>query len=351
MASDHDVKQALLSENNDHSQLNNEKNVVVQRRKNRQDKNRLNQNEVVMQTPADCEPMYVKPQLSLKQVVLMLISYIGGGTFCFFLVRNQIKGVKTNPILDSMYLCVVTMSTLGYGDLVPNSVMAKLLACVFVFTGMALVGLILGKAADYIVEKQEVLLVRAIHFHEKVGSAELLKEVESDKVKFKCITAGILLVVLFVIGTAFLCVVEELEVLDAIYCVCSTITTLGYGDKSFSTAAGRSFAVFWIITSTMCLAQFYLYLAEQYTEKRQRSLVRWVLTRRLTPSDLEEADLDHDKVVSASEFVIYKLKEMGKISQEDVSLIMETFKKLDIDHSGTLTASDLLPLTPRQTDE
>lgn len=289
MASDHDVKQALLSEKNDHSQLNNEKNVVVQRRKNRQDKNRLNQNEVVMQTPADCEPMYVKPQLSLKQVVLMLISYIGGGTFFFFLVRNQIKGVKTNPILDSMYLCVVTMSTVGYGDLVPNSVMAKLLACVFVFTGMALVGLILGKAADYIVEKQEVLLVRAIHFHEK--------EVELDKVKFKCITAGILLVVLFVIGTVFLCVVEELEVLDAIYCVCSTITTLGYGDKSFSTAAGRSFAVFWIITSTMCLAQFYLYLAELYTEKRQRSLVRWVLTRRLTTSDLEEADLDHDKVV------------------------------------------------------
>ena len=297
MASDHDVKQALLSEKNNHSQFNNETNVVVQRRKNRHDKNRLNQNEVVIQTPADCEPMYVKPQFSLKQVVLMLISYIGGGTFCFFLIRNQIKGEKTNPILDSMYFCVVTMSTVGYGDLVPNSVMAKLLACVFVFTGMALVGLILGKAADYIVEKQEVLLVRAIHFHEKVGPAELIKEVELDKVKFKCITAGILLVVLFVIGTVFLCVVEELEVLDAIYCVCSTITTLGYGDKSFSTAAGRSFAVFWIITSTMCLGQFYLYLAELYTERRQRSLVRWVLTRRLTPSDLEEADLDHNKVV------------------------------------------------------
>jgi potassium channel subfamily K len=92
----------------------------------------------------------------------------------------------------------------------------------------------------------------------------------------------------------------------------------------------------------MCLAQFYLYLAELYTERRQRSLVKWVLTRRLTPSDLEQADLDHDKVVSAAEFVIYKLKEMGKISQEEISLVMETFNKLDIDHSGTLTASDLI---------
>ncbi|PQP96264.1 two-pore potassium channel 1 isoform X2 [Prunus yedoensis var. nudiflora] len=351
MASDHDdVKQGLLSENKEPAQLNNETNEV-QRRRNRQYgstpcpsfKNRLEQNEAGSQCPADCESIYVKPQFSLKQVILMLVAYIGGGTFCFFLMRHQIRGKKTNAILDSMYLCVVTMSTVGYGDLVPNSMLAKLVACFYVFTGMALVGLILGKAADYIVEKQEILLVRAIHFRDKIGPPELLKEVETEKVKFKCVTVGILLLLLVIVGTVFLCLVENLEVMDAFYCVCSTITTLGYGDESFSTGGGRIFAVFWILSSTICLAQFFLYLAELYTERRQRSLVKWVLTRRLTLSDLEDADLDHDKVVGAAEFIVYKLKEMGKICQEDISLVMETFKKLDIDHSGTLTASDLAP--------
>ncbi|RXH99490.1 hypothetical protein DVH24_011815 [Malus domestica] len=357
MASDFsdDVKQTLLSEKKDNSQHNNETNAV-QRRRNRpysistspcpSFKNRLQQNEVVSQYPADCDPVYVKPQFSLRQVVLLLIAYIGGGTFCFFLMRHQIKGKKTNAILDSMYLCVVTMSTVGYGDLVPNSMLAKLVACVYVFTGMALVGIILGKAADYLVEKKEILLVRAIHFREKVGPPELLKEVETEKVKFKCISVGILLLILIIVGTVFLCLVENLEVMDAFYCVCSTITTLGYGDESFSTGAGRIFAVFWILSSTICLAQFFLYLAELCTERRQRSLVKWALTRRLTPSDLEEADLDHDKVVSAAEFIVYKLKEMGKISQEDIELLMETFKKLDIDHSGTLTTSDLISIIP-----
>ncbi|KAM1347986.1 hypothetical protein ACFX2I_037056 [Malus domestica] len=360
MASDFsdDVKQTLLSEKKDNSQHNNETNAV-QRRRNRpysistspcpSFKNRLQQNEVVSQYPADCDPVYVKPQFSLRQVVLLLIAYIGGGTFCFFLMRHQIKGKKTNAILDSMYLCVVTMSTVGYGDLVPNSMLAKLVACVYVFTGMALVGIILGKAADYLVEKQEILLVRAIHFREKVGPPELLKEVETEKVKFKCISVGILLLILIIVGTVFLCLVENLEVMDAFYCVCSTITTLGYGDESFSTGAGRIFAVFWILSSTICLAQFFLYLAELCTERRQRSLVKWALTRRLTPSDLEEADLDHDKVVSAAEFIVYKLKEMGKISQEDIELLMETFKKLDIDHSGTLTTSDLISMSSQPT--
>lgn len=44
---------------------------------------------------------------------------------------------------------------------------------------------------------------------------------------------------------------------------------------------------------------------------------------------------------SAAEFVVYKLKEMGKISEEDVEMAMEWFKILDFDHSGSLTKTDL----------
>ncbi|QHN95330.1 Two-pore potassium channel [Arachis hypogaea] len=43
---------------------------------------------------------------------------------------------------------------------------------------MALVGLILGKPADYLVEKQEFLLVKALHMNQNVGQREILKEVE-----------------------------------------------------------------------------------------------------------------------------------------------------------------------------
>lgn len=45
---------------------------------------------------------------------------------------------------------------------------------------------------------------------------------------------------------------------------------------------------------------------------------------------------------SAAEFIVYKLKEMGKISNDDITLVMECFKQLDVDHSGTLTEADLL---------
>lgn len=243
------------------------------------------------------EPIFGKLHPNFTRVAVYLAVYVGVGTVCFFLVRNQIDGEKTNGILDAVYFCIVTMTTVGYGDLVPDSVLTKLLACAFVFTGMALVGLILSKAADYLVEKQEILLVKALHMRQKVGPSDIVKEVETNRVTYKCLTTFILLLVQIVVGTIFLATVEKLDLVDAFYCVCATISTLGYGDKSFSTEVGRAFAVIWILTSTITMAQFFLYIAELNTELRQRALVKWVLSRRVTNVDLEAADIDDDGVV------------------------------------------------------
>lgn len=279
---------------------------------------------------------------SFRQASLFLFLYLIVGSSCFYLVRDQLVGKTTNGILDALYFCIVTMTTVGYGDLVPHSITTKLLACAFVFSGMAFVALFLSRAADYLVEKQEVLIVKAVHLRHKVGKHQMLKEIEGNKITYKFFTTAAALLVLIITGTAVLVMIEKLDFIDAFYCVCATITTLGYGDKSFSTTGGRVFAVFWILMSTVFLAQFFLYLAEMQMESRQQSLVKWVLTRKTTFVDLEAADLDDDGVVSAAEFVIYKLKEMGKISQEDVALVMEEFENLDIDQSGTISNSDLV---------
>ncbi|KAJ1410788.1 Two pore domain potassium channel [Sesbania bispinosa] len=278
---------------------------------------------------------------SFKKVAICLAVYLGIGAFIFYIFRNQIKGLKTDRFLDAVYFTIVTMTTVGYGDLVPDSDLTKLLACAFVFSGMALVGLILSNAADYLVEKQEVLLVKAMHMRQKVGPTEILKEVEINKTRYKFILVFFILLILIIAGTVFLVTVEKLDTIDAFYCVCATITTLGYGDKSFSTQAGRIFAVFWILTGTICLALFFLYIAELNTESKQKALVKWVLERKMTNLDLEAADIDDDGTVGAAEFVIYKLKEMGKISQEDISLVMKEFEELDVDQSGTLSVSDI----------
>lgn len=278
---------------------------------------------------------------SLIKVIIVLSIYLGAGTLCFYLARHWMKGKKTNGVLDAVYFCVVTMSTVGYGDLVPDSAATKLLACAFVFTGMALIALSLSKAADYLVEKQEMLLVRALHMNQNVGTVEMMREMETNRVKNKCLVMSLILVVVIIAGTVFLAEVEGMSFVDAFYCVCCTITTLGYGDVSFTTQGGRVFAIFWILTGSISLAQLLFYIAELNTERRQKKLVKWVLGRQMTKLDLEAADLDEDGVVDVSDFIIYKLKEMGKISQKDIAIVMKEFEELDVDQSGTLSNTDV----------
>jgi potassium channel subfamily K len=242
-------------------------------------------------------PMFSDLNPNLRRVIMFLALYLTIGTLCFYLVRDQISGHKTSGVVDALYFCIVTMTTVGYGDLVPNSSASRLLACAFVFSGMVLVGHLLSRAADYLVEKQEALLVRAFHLRQSFGPTDILKELHTNKLRYKCYATCLVLVVLFIVGTIFLVMVEKMPVISAFYCVCSTVTTLGYGDKSFNSEAGRLFAVFWILTSSICLAQFFLYVAELNTENKQRALVKWVLTRRITNNDLEAADLDEDGVV------------------------------------------------------
>lgn len=95
----------------------------------------------------------------------------------------------------------------------------KLLDCALVFSGMALVGLILSKAVNYLVEKQEALLVKALHLNEKLGPSEILKDIEIHWAKHKFLTVLFILALLIVSGIVFLFAVEERGFVDALLCL------------------------------------------------------------------------------------------------------------------------------------
>lgn len=79
-----------------------------------------------------------------------------------------------------------------------------------------------------------------------------------------------------------------MDVVDAFYCVCATITTLGYGGRSlFSTSGGRIFAAVWILVSCVSLALLFLYVAELSIERRLRPLVKCILDFKMQNDDLE----------------------------------------------------------------
>ncbi|KAK8976022.1 hypothetical protein V6N11_025521 [Hibiscus sabdariffa] len=92
--------------------------------------------------------------------------------------------------------------------------------------------------------------------------------------------------------------VEGLDWIDLVYI------------SAFKTLAGRLFAGVWLLISTLAVARAFLYLAEARVDKR------------------------HRRIANKSEYVIYKLKEMGKIGEKDILEICDQFNKLDPNNSS-----------------
>lgn len=231
----------------------------------------------------------------LMWALLVLLVYLAAGIALFYFISSHLQGHKTWTLVDALYFCIVTMTTVGYGDLVPATAAAKLLTCVYLFLGFGLVGVLLSSAANYLVIKQEELFLTALSRKDNVSQQQQeIGETGLLEAYWKVVLTGVFVLAVIVSGVVVLMTVESKGLLDAIYFVSVTVTTLGYGDHTFQTGPGRLFGSIWILVSTLFVAQFFLALAEMRTQARQQRLAKWVVTRQTTISDLEAADADKD---------------------------------------------------------
>ncbi|KAI3673158.1 hypothetical protein L6452_39274 [Arctium lappa] len=259
--------------------------------------------------------------------------YLGAGTLCFYLVRHQISGKKSNGVLDALYFTVVLLTSVGYGDLTPDSTLSLLLATLFGIVGVLLTGALLSLIAGiYLATPQGGLLKTFFPAnHQNVESY-----VKSEKV----IVLGVFLVIHMAVGIPVLVSIGDLDFIHAFYCINATIISVG-SDNCFSNKGGRVFALLWIVDGMVILSFVLFTLMEMYTQRRQISLVKKALKRKPTLMDLKAADLDGDGVVGPAEYILYKLREMGKLSRQEMEPITEEYQRLGVYDMGISGAHDL----------
>nr|CAD1841278.1 unnamed protein product [Ananas comosus var. bracteatus] len=263
---------------------------------------------------------------TILHAAMWVLAYFGVATLAFYHL-NLDGQVKTDHLLDVVYFVVVTTTTVGYGDIIPRGDTAKLLSCLSVLLGMGIVAQFLSTMITYLADKHQSDLYRAFYTRSKLSELMRFGKIGIHRAKCKFLSVLLVLLIFMLCGTIFLWKVEKLRFVDSFYCTVVTMTTLGYGDISFSTKTGRIFAVFWILGSTVCVGQFFFYLAEWINEWNQRCLIKLV-TARMAYMDLDPAHLDGDHLVSAAEYIVYKLKDMGRIRQDEITIMLHEFEDL-----------------------
>ena len=92
-----------------------------------------------------------------------------------------------------------------------------------------------------------------------------------------------LVLVTLVSGAVFYRQVEGWSLLDSLYFSVATLTTVGYGDLSPSTAAGKIFTIFYIFIGLGIILGFVNAVAERSIQ--QRGGIRRLLKRRAKEAD------------------------------------------------------------------
>ncbi|XP_054819951.1 two-pore potassium channel 3-like isoform X2 [Prosopis cineraria] len=225
-----------------------------------------------------------------------VILYVAIGVLVY-LVSGSFKGKSTYKPVDAVYFTVVTLCTIGYGDIVPDTAFTKIFTCGFILVGFGFVGILLNGLVTYICDRQEEMLLSAMdenRFNTLIKSYMIDKEKGRMRIRTKVCLAMAVVVCCVAIGTICARYLENLDWLDCFYLSVTSVTTVGYGDYAFATESGRCFASVWLLVSTLAVGRAFLYLTEYSIDKRNRTIAKWILHKKITLSDLVAADLDND---------------------------------------------------------
>ncbi|KAK7319305.1 hypothetical protein RJT34_04024 [Clitoria ternatea] len=289
-----------------------------------------------------------RPQFGSQSIVhqafILLLLYLALGVVIYWLNRHDFSATETHPIVDALYFCIVTMCTIGYGDITPTSTATKIFSILFVLIGFGFIDILLSGMVSYVLDLQENHLLRAVKGRGEKDGGSYIVDVKKGRMRIRMKVALALGVVVLCIGigVGVMHFVERLGWLDSFYLSVMSVTTVGYGDRAFKTMQGRIFAAIWLLVSTLAVARAFLYLAEARVDKRHRRMAKWILGQDMTVSEFLAADIDNNGFVSKSEYVIYKLKEMGKVSEKDIMQVSEKFDRLDTGNCGKITLADLM---------
>ncbi|XP_076941739.1 two-pore potassium channel 3-like [Bidens hawaiensis] len=288
------------------------------------------------------------PQLGsasiVRQSALVLMMYLSLGVVIYWYNRDKFMGTETYVVVDALYFCIVTMCTIGYGDILPDTPVSKLFSIMFVLVGFGFIDILLSSMVSYVLDLQENYLLSSLTNGKKRYHPEYIIDFKKGRMRIRTKVGLALGVVVLCIGlgVAVLHYVEKLGWLDSCYLSVMSVTTVGYGDIAFSSAVGRVFACVWLLVSTLAVARAFLYLAEARVDRRHRRMVKWVLGQDLTVAQFLAADIDNNGSVSKAEYVIYKLKEMGKVTEKEILQICTIFDQLDTGNSGKISLADLM---------
>lgn len=279
-------------------------------------------------------------------------------------------------VVDALYFSIVTMSTVGYGDLTPTTTGSKAFTILYIFFGITMVFSQIASACAGTLESMEIVFLKVIDIFDRTENGMSGRQLGFSGKKVDLSANGVadfvappgpvifwtqrlaswlVLAILFQLlsAAAFQVTEPDLSYFDAFYHSFVTATTVGYGDIGMTTQASRLLACFHIMLSVTLFAALVGRVQELLFVRKSELQRASILMKNLDPDWFANVlhGMDNDGAgVDRLEFVVGMLTNMGvelcgqPLEWSDVKPLLAQFDAADKTGDGRLTEDDLRKL-------
>ena len=104
----------------------------------------------------------VRSDEEFRTLMFILLTLLGGGMYFYWHVEGW-------GVLDSLYFCVMTMSTIGYGDFTPTTDLSKGFTIIYTMLSIGVFAAVMTKIVSVIMADKKAS--RARKQHKKIDEA------------------------------------------------------------------------------------------------------------------------------------------------------------------------------------
>jgi hypothetical protein len=288
------------------------------------------------------EPHSLYAELALGAIALLVILYrVCGGTNewltthgVILITYYAIGGVVYDelegwPLLESSYFLTVTVTTVGYGDMVPATDEGKLFTVGYALLGLVFVFAALSPLLDALIWVKDLILKPCTplepHETDEDGVLDLDDLRSRGNWGFKYFSALMGPILIFLLGLGIGFFVMDLNPIDGIYWSMITMTTIGYGDISGATSIQRIVLCLYLPTAVAALSDALTQLSTIGTAKDLVFSDFALKVDKLLLGEATGPTPNPEETLTEAEFLISILKDKGIVDEMTIQAIRLQF--------------------------